>query len=533
MCGIVASVSKRGRVSPDALLRATQRLRHRGPDAQHVWVPPHARVGLGHARLSIIDLATGDQPIARGREPPPDRQRRTLRLRADPRGPESRGFPFRTRSDSEIALHLYDDVGRPLPAPPARRVRLHHLGRARRPALRRARPLRHQAALLRDHDGASYSPPRSRLCWRWASPPHGTRDRLDQHGLCTALAIGLRRHPSGAAGTSAAGHRRRRAPAPLLGPSAAGTADQRAERSPDDGTRRGTGRDQGATGRGGTPEAARRRAGRLLPERRPRLLRRSDLGHPGSGPGRSTPSPAFDHADYDEAPLAEEHRGARAQSSPCLRSEHLADASRPRSGTPRRPASMRTGRQVPAQPGGARCRLQGGADRRRLGRTVRRLPVFPPGHALNNTQGQNPATVRGCCRGSTRPTMCPTASSCRRATAVPNDCVRRTLGFVPTIMETLAGRRVKRWRSLLYDDFKAAYRGRDTFRVFLNHFDVERQLAGRDAVEQALYRLGKTALPNYILTPSATAWRWRIRSKAACRSWTTRSSTWSRTCRSR
>jgi asparagine synthase (glutamine-hydrolysing) len=36
---------------------------HRGPDAERVWVPEHGRVGLGHARLSIIDLTTGDQPI--------------------------------------------------------------------------------------------------------------------------------------------------------------------------------------------------------------------------------------------------------------------------------------------------------------------------------------------------------------------------------------------------------------------------------------------------------------------------------------
>ena len=46
---------------------------------------PHGRVGLGHARLSIIDLTTGDQPIASEDERAADRrQRRVLRLRADP-----------------------------------------------------------------------------------------------------------------------------------------------------------------------------------------------------------------------------------------------------------------------------------------------------------------------------------------------------------------------------------------------------------------------------------------------------------------
>ena len=40
------------------------RLAHRGPDGQRTWFSGDGRVGLGHTRLSIIDLATGDQPIA-------------------------------------------------------------------------------------------------------------------------------------------------------------------------------------------------------------------------------------------------------------------------------------------------------------------------------------------------------------------------------------------------------------------------------------------------------------------------------------
>jgi asparagine synthase (glutamine-hydrolysing) len=112
MCGIAAFVSNDRRISAERLKRATQSLHHRGPDSQGAWLSPNQRLGLGHARLSIIDLTTGDQPIANENERIHiivngefydfERQRREL---------ERRGHLFRTRSDSEIALHLYEEFG--------------------------------------------------------------------------------------------------------------------------------------------------------------------------------------------------------------------------------------------------------------------------------------------------------------------------------------------------------------------------------------------------------------------------------------
>src|SRR5262245_19366603 len=107
MCGIVTAVSKNGSILADGLRRASGSLRHRGPDAEHVWADAACRAGLGHARLSIIDLTTGDQPIASENE----RLRIVVngelydfeRIRA---ALEQRRHVFRTRSDSEIALHL-------------------------------------------------------------------------------------------------------------------------------------------------------------------------------------------------------------------------------------------------------------------------------------------------------------------------------------------------------------------------------------------------------------------------------------------
>ena len=112
MCGIVTVFSNDAPVSADLLARATRALHHRGPDGQRQWIAPHRRVGMGHARLSIIDLTTGDQPIANEDEQIHivvngefyDYERIQKEL-------EQRGHRLRTRSDSEILMHLYEDFG--------------------------------------------------------------------------------------------------------------------------------------------------------------------------------------------------------------------------------------------------------------------------------------------------------------------------------------------------------------------------------------------------------------------------------------
>jgi glutamine phosphoribosylpyrophosphate amidotransferase len=63
MCGIAAFCSGRKPISAQRLKHTMDSLRHRGPDARGAWLSPNRRVGLGHTRLSIIDLETGDQLI--------------------------------------------------------------------------------------------------------------------------------------------------------------------------------------------------------------------------------------------------------------------------------------------------------------------------------------------------------------------------------------------------------------------------------------------------------------------------------------
>jgi asparagine synthase (glutamine-hydrolysing) len=113
MCGFLAIYDSSARpVARTRMLDGLAAIRHRGPDEQDVWIDPRGNVALGHARLSIIGLGNGRQPIAsadgsihlivNGEFYDFECIRDELR---------ARGCAFRTDSDSEIALHLYREFG--------------------------------------------------------------------------------------------------------------------------------------------------------------------------------------------------------------------------------------------------------------------------------------------------------------------------------------------------------------------------------------------------------------------------------------
>jgi len=104
MCGIVGIWGREERETVGEMMR---RLTHRGPDADGVRTDGHGT--LGHRRLSIMDPAGGNQPIYSG-----DRRRAIVgngeiynfpRLRKELSGRHR----FRTRSDTESVLHLWED----------------------------------------------------------------------------------------------------------------------------------------------------------------------------------------------------------------------------------------------------------------------------------------------------------------------------------------------------------------------------------------------------------------------------------------
>jgi asparagine synthase (glutamine-hydrolysing) len=114
MCGIVGLFARTGGapLEPGRLEAAMAALNHRGPDARGSWYTPDRRVGLGHLRLSIMDPEGGAQPISNedgstvivGNGEIYDFESIRLRLMGD-------GHRFRTRSDTEVALHLFDADG--------------------------------------------------------------------------------------------------------------------------------------------------------------------------------------------------------------------------------------------------------------------------------------------------------------------------------------------------------------------------------------------------------------------------------------
>ena len=67
MCGINGYISSNKNFNQEELKKSLQRIRHRGPDNQNVWVK--GKVGLGHRRLSIIDLSDdANQPMTSNSE---------------------------------------------------------------------------------------------------------------------------------------------------------------------------------------------------------------------------------------------------------------------------------------------------------------------------------------------------------------------------------------------------------------------------------------------------------------------------------
>ena len=146
MCGIVGFVGARADMQ-EILQGMMDAIAHRGPDGQGQFIEGPA--ALGQRRLSIIDLEGGKQPMFNEDQNLAvifngeiyNFQELTAELMRA-------GHIFATRSDTEVLLHGYEQLGQGDAAKAARHVHILPLGPQERNVVLRARPFWHQAVLL-------------------------------------------------------------------------------------------------------------------------------------------------------------------------------------------------------------------------------------------------------------------------------------------------------------------------------------------------------------------------------------------------
>jgi len=501
MCGIVASFSSREPVSAEALELGTRRLYHRGPDGQKWWVSDDGCVGLGHARLSIIDLTTGDQPIANE-----DRQMWIV-VNGEFYGYEAiqqqlkgQGHELRTKSDSEIALHLYEEYGLQF---------LQHLRGEFALVLWDGRQRRIIAA--RDRFGIKplfYAWLGETLCFASevkALFAMGVPARWDQESVFHAVSLtgyqsrtlyeGVFQIPPGHFVIATERHFQANQYWDFDYPEAGQTNEKKSEA------------DHVAEFRAALEEAVRIRLRADVP-----------VGVYLSGgldscsvlglAAKHHPEPlkaftlSFEHAAYDEGAIAQEMAAlARAEYHPIPISqrdlaENFADAITQAETfcvNAHGVAKYLLSRAV--RDAGYKVILTGeGSDEILGGYAHFRRDVL-----LYNREGQDPREIEKLLRWLDEHNAVSQGLLLPDGEVGPVESVRRVLGFVPSWIETFSARQLK-LQPLLSDDFRARFAGRvGTFPV-LDELDVRRQLAGRAPLNQALYLWSKTALCGYILT---------------------------------
>jgi asparagine synthase (glutamine-hydrolysing) len=110
ICGVVLSERSSKALSADVIGRMRDSMTHRGPDDAGIFL--EGRVGLGHRRLSIIDIAGGHQPMASDNGSLQVVYNGEVYNHGEIRGTlEQRGHRYRTRCDTETILRLYQEEG--------------------------------------------------------------------------------------------------------------------------------------------------------------------------------------------------------------------------------------------------------------------------------------------------------------------------------------------------------------------------------------------------------------------------------------
>jgi asparagine synthase (glutamine-hydrolysing) len=501
MCGIVGLFSRRDPISEEALRRATHSLYHRGPDGSGHWISSDRRIGLGHTRLSIIDLTSGDQPIASE-----DEQVQIVvngefyGFESIRRELEQSGHHLRTRSDSEIVVHLYEDLG------------VHCLHRLRgefafvlwdqrnRNIFAARDRFGIKPLFYAEHNGTLYFASEVKALFaagvpaRWDAESVYHSFEIGGHQMRT-LFDGIFQVPPGHYLIASDKHVQVNQYWDFHYPRADHAASQRSDA------------DWAAEFRFALEEAVRVRLRADVP-----------VGCYLSGgldscsilglAARHHPEPiraftlSFDRAEYDEEEIARE-MAAKVGATFCpipIRQDDLADhfgdaiaQAETLCFNAHGVAKYLLSRTV--RDAGYKVVLTGEGSDEILGGYA----FFRRDMLLYNREGQDPEVVAGLLDELERLNPVSRGLLLPDGEAGPLDSVKRILGFVPSWIETFSARSEK-MRPLLARNFLDRFGGCEAFRGLLTDMDVRGQLTGREPLNQSLYLWAKTGLPSYILT---------------------------------
>ena len=500
MCGITAVLSRRSPIRAETMLAGTASLHHRGPDGRQHWMATDCRAALGHTRLSIIDLTTGEQPISNedgtihivvnGEFYDFERIRSEL---------ESRGHRFRTKSDSEIALHLYEDYGPEC---------LHHLRGEYAFVIWDERNNRMIAGRDRfgvkplfyaEHDGALYLASEVKALFAMGVPRRWSAEAVHAGGFVLpgerTLFDGVYAVPPGhflrATREAHRVHQYWDVDYPRDDAAQAPRSDAeyiagfRAVLEDAVKTRLRADVPVGCYLSGGIDSCA--------------VLGLAQRHH--EGPIRAY-TLTFDTKQYDESVIAEEmvrHCGAAYQPIPMTQADLAAHfrAAVIQSEIPfingHTVAKYMLSRAV--RESGYKVVLTGeGSDEILAG-----YPHFRRDMLLHHTSGQDPEETARLLRDLVENNQVSRGLLLPEGDADTGTVCATLLGSVPSWLEAMAGT-ASRTRGLMRDDFLETHRGVDVIGNLLSSLDVKRRLEGRNAVHSALYLWAKTILPHYILS---------------------------------
>jgi asparagine synthase (glutamine-hydrolysing) len=501
MCGIVAMFSRQGPLSAETLKRATKSLHHRGPDSQRYWIAADGRIGLGHARLSIIDLNTGDQPMAS------EDGRVHIVVNGEFYGYESiqrelenSGHRLRSRSDSEIALHLYEDFGSQC---------LHHLrgefafvlwDETNRTLLAARDRFGIKPLFYALHNDVLYMASEVKALFaagvpaRWDAESMYHSVEFGGHQVRT-LFDGVFQVPPGHYLVATERHVQLTRYWDFDYPLADASPPRRSDA------------DYAAEFRHVLDEAVRIRLRADVPVGcylSGGLDSCAVLGLAARHHGRPIRAftLTFDRADYDEGQIAQEMAGkVGAEFFPIpIRQDDLAEhfaAAILQSETlcinAHGVAKYLLSRAV--RDAGYKVVLTGEGSDEILGGYAH----FRRDMLLYNAQGQNADDVARQLEDLENNNPVSRGLLLPHGEAGPLHVVQKVLGFVPSWIETFSARSAK-IRALLSAGFLKMFGQRERFRAFFSDLDVRGQLHGRDPLHQSLYLWAKTLLPAYVLT---------------------------------